>query len=173
MDSSIIDAPLGLANVLTLVLALICLEASWRQGRGGIIRRWRVAVPAAIATVIALVLLAGVFDATLAYDAEWLAAAGLGALIGRTRGWLTYMETDRAHGVVRLPRTMDGLLVSLALVALCLVDFVSAASDGPLLHPAHVAAGAAFCAGYLAFRAIGMTLRSLRLTPPQSLDSVR
>jgi hypothetical protein len=168
-DTSIIDAPLGLANVLTLILALICVEASWRQSAGGLFKRWRVALPAALAIAIALVLLAGVFNATLAHDAEWLIAAVLGAAIGRTRGWLTHMETDAARGIVRLPRTIDGLLVSLALAALSIVDFISAASDEPLVPPCYVAAGAAFCAGYLAFRALGMTLRSLRF-PPRGLS---
>ncbi len=81
------DAPLGLSNVLTVLVAVGCLWTMLPQSRGGVLKLWRLAMPACLAVVQALVLLAGVFDATLGHDAEWIAAliVGGGALIGAIR----------------------------------------------------------------------------------------
>ena len=45
---------------------------------GGVMRLWRLAMPAAFATVVALMLLSGMFEATMQHDAEWVIALLLG-----------------------------------------------------------------------------------------------
>jgi hypothetical protein len=155
-------APLSLSNVLTVLVALLCLWTMSPQAHGGVVRLWRLAIPACFAAVEALVLLAGVFDATFAHDAEWLAGLVLGAVIGRMRGWTMTVQVDQMWGLVRLPRTNDGRLAALALVALSAIDFTSAALEDPVIEPQHVAAAAALCAGYIGCRALSLIVRSIR-----------
>ncbi len=155
-------APLSLSNVLTVLVALLCLWTMSPQAHGGVLRLWRLAIPACFAAVEAMVLLAGVFDATFAHDAEWLAGLVLGAVIGRMRGWTMNVQVDQMWGLVRLPRTNDGRLAALALVALSAIDFVSAALEDPVIEPQHVAAAAALCAGYIGCRAVSLIVRSGR-----------
>src|SRR5437867_277935 len=149
-------SPLSLSNVLTVLVALLCLWTMSPQAQGGVLRLWRLAIPACFAAVAALMLLAGVFDATLMHDAEWLAGLVLGAVIGRMRGWTMAVQVDQMWGLVRLPRTNDGRLVALALVALSAIDFISSALEDPVIEPQHVAAAAALCAGYIGGRALSL-----------------
>jgi hypothetical protein len=123
---------------------------------------WRLAMPAAFATVVALMLLSSMFGATLRHDAEWVIALLLGGFIGRTRGWTLSVEIDQRWGLVRLPRAVDGLLIAAGVVALAVIDFTSAALDEALVDPVHIAAGSAFCAGFLACRALAIIVRATR-----------
>ena len=159
-----IDAPLGLANVLTVIFAVSCLSIMAAQARAGIVRTWRLAMPAVFAAIVAIVLLAGVFEATLAHDAEWLAGLVLGGLIGRICGHALAVEIDRIWGLVRVPRNVDDIAAAVGLVILSLIDFASAALRSPVIHPVHVAAAAAFCAGFIGFRAIAIIARSSHAT---------
>jgi hypothetical protein len=155
-------APLSLSNVLTVALALLCSWTMSPQARGGVVRIWRLAVPPCFAAVEALVLLAGVFEATWAHDAEWLAGLLLGAAIGHLRGWRLAVAVDRTHGLVQLPRTNDGRLAALALIVLSGIDFASAYLADPIVEPQHVAAAAAFLAGYIGCRALSLVVGSTR-----------
>ena len=157
-------APLSLANVLTVILAISCLSVMAAQARERIVRTWRLAIPAVFAGVVAIVLLAGVFDATLVHDGEWLAGLAMGGLIGRACARTLAVETDRVWGLVRVPRAADGLLAAVALVILSFVDFASAALRSPVIEPVHVAAAAAFCAGFIGLRAIDIITRSSHAT---------
>ncbi|WP_139373857.1 hypothetical protein [Enhydrobacter aerosaccus] len=132
---------------------------------------WRLAVPPGLAAVVALVLLAGVFNATIAHDAEWAIGAVLGAAIGRMRGWMMCIESDQRWGLVKLPRSVDGLAAAFGLVVLSMIDFTGAALEDPVIEPQYVAAGAALCAGYLVFRAIAMTLRASRAPHVELYDA--
>lgn len=170
-DGSVVDAPLSLANVLTVALAVLCLWTAGSQASGGVIKQWRLAVPPCLAAAVALVLLAGVFNATIAHDAEWVAGGILGAAMGRTRGWLMRVDADRKHGLVRLPKAIDGILVAFGTVVLAMVDFASAAREEAVIEPNHVAAAAAVCAGYLGFRALGMTMRAVRAPHVELYDT--
>lgn len=156
-------APLSLSNVATVAFATICLWTIAAQARGNVVKLWRLAVPPCFAAVQAFVLLAGVFDATLGSDAEWLAAALVGGVIGRTRGWTVAVEVDRMRDLARQHRASDGLLAGVALLLLALVDFISAALQDPVVEPQHVAAGAAFCAAYLGCRALAIAVRVTHL----------
>jgi hypothetical protein len=46
---------------------------------------------------------------------------------------------------------------------LAVIDFASAASQDPIIEPQHVAAAAAFCAGYLGCRATAVAVRAAHL----------
>ncbi len=164
-------APFSLSNVLTVVLAVMCLRSLLAQSSGGIVKLWRLAVPPCLAAAVALVLLAGVFDATPAHDGEWLAAAVLGGVVGRAKGWLARIEADQRWGLVRLPRSTDGVIVGFIVVVWALLDSLGAALEDPVVQPQYVAAGAALCAGYLAFRALAMTVRAERAPHVQLHDA--
>jgi hypothetical protein len=161
-DSAILIAPLSLSNVLTVMCALICLWTASPQASGGVWRLWRLATPGAFAAVMSLMLLAGVFEATWQHDAEWLLALLLGSLAGRTRGWTMHVEIDQRWGLVRLPRSVDGLLAALGVVAMSALDFLSSALEAVLIEPQHIAAGSALFAGFLACRALAIIVRSSR-----------
>jgi membrane protein CcdC involved in cytochrome C biogenesis len=156
-------APLSLSNVATVVFAALCLWTIASQARGNVVKLWRLAVPPSFAAIQAFVLLAGVFDASLVNDAEWLAAAIVGGVIGRMRGWALAVEVDRRWDLVRQRRSPDALVMGAALVMLAVIDFAGAAALEPILEPQHVAAGAAFCAGYLGCRAIAIAVRANHL----------
>ena len=164
MPSPITDAPLGLVNVITVILAVSCLSVMAAQARAGIVRLWRLAIPAGFSAVVAIALLAGVFDASLAHDAEWLAGLVLGGLIGRACGHSLAVEIDRVWGLVRVPRTIDDVAAATALVALSFIDFALDALRSPVIHPIHIAAGAAFCAGFIAYRAVAIITKSSHAT---------
>jgi hypothetical protein len=155
-------APLSLSNLLTVMLALACLHTIAPQSRGGVVKLWRLALPPCFAAVEALVLLAGVFDASMSHDAEWVIAALLGAFLGRMRGWSMPVEVDRMWELVRLKPSFDGQLAALALVGWSAIDFTSASLEVPILACEHVAAGAALFAGYLSARALAIAVRAMR-----------
>jgi hypothetical protein len=159
-----IDAPLGLSNILTVLCALACVWSVSPEQRGRAMRTTALAVPSAFAGIVALVLLAGVFEATLEHDAEWIGALLLGALIGRARGWSLPVELSLPGGMVRLRARWDGVFMAAGIAVTAIVDFLNAALEQPVLHPAHVAAAAAFCAGFLACRALAILVRHTRMT---------
>jgi hypothetical protein len=162
MPAASLITPLSLSNVLTLFAALVCLWTMSPQASGGVWRLWRLAVPGVFATIVSLMLLAGVYEATWQHDAEWLVALLLGGLIGRTRGWTLSIEIDQTWGLVRLPRSIDGLLAAAGVVAMSALDFASAALEAMLVEPQHIAAGAALCTGFLCCRALAIIVRSTR-----------
>src|SRR5262245_10668914 len=114
---------LSLSNLLTVILAVTCLSTMLPQARGNVVKIWRLAVPPALATVEALVLLASVFEADLWSDAEWLLAAVAGAAVGRMRGWSVPIEVDQLSNLLRQRRSPDATLAATALVLAALVDF--------------------------------------------------
>lgn len=155
-------APLSLCNVLTVIMAVTCLSTMAALSRGEVVKMWRLAVPASLAVVQALVLLAGVFEATFTHDAEWLIAGLIGSMLGRARGWAMPVAVDRTHGLVQPPRSVDGKLAAGALVILALVDFAGAAFEDPVLPCDVTAAAAAFFAGYIACRSAAIGMRAGR-----------
>jgi len=164
-------APLSLSNVLTLLAALVCLWTMSPQANGGVWRLWRLAMPAAFASVVALVLLAGVFDATWQHDVEWLAALVLGGLVGRIRGWTLPVAIDQMWGLVRLPKSKDGLVAAFGIVAMSVLDFTSATLEEAVVDPQHIAAGAALFAGFIGCRALAIIVRSTRAPHVQLHDA--
>jgi len=155
-------SPLSLANLLALLASFVCLWTVSPQARGGVVRLWRLAIPAMFASIVALMLLSSVFEATFLNDAEWVIAALLGGIIGRSFGWNLTVEIDQRFGLARLPRTVDGLVIAYSLVGLAALDFISSALEEVFIAPEHVAAGAAFCAGFLGCRALAIIVRATR-----------
>ena len=125
------------------------------------------------ALVEAMVLLAGVFEATFVHDAEWLVAAVIGGIIGRMRGWTIPIAVDHVRDLVRVRRSFDGQLAAAALVLFALVDFTGAALEDPLIACQYTAAGAAFFAGFLVFRALSVAVRAMRSPHVELLDPHR
>ncbi|MFI5001724.1 MAG: hypothetical protein ACHQK9_17730 [Reyranellales bacterium] len=166
-------APLSLSNVITVFLAAMCLWTIVPQSRGGVVRLWRLAIPASFAAVEALMLLASVFDATPTHDGEWLGALVVGGLIGRMRGWSIAVEVDQAWGLVRLRPAIDGVVVAGGLAVLAAIDFVGAAFEEPILAPQNVASGAALCAGFIGFRALATVVRAMRAPHVELHDAER
>lgn len=155
-------APLSLSNVLTVLLAFACLWTVIPQAQGGRVRLWRMALPPALAVAQALVLLAGVFDATFLHDAEWLAAGLLGGFLGRMRGWNLAFDLDRARRLVSTSASIDVHLAAIGLVVLAALDFTSASLETPIIPTDVVASCAAFVAGYIACRALALAVRVAR-----------
>ena len=164
-------APLSLSNILTVLVAIACLWSIAPQARGDGVKLWRVAVPPGFAIAQALVLLAGVFDATFAHDMEWLAGGIFGAMLGRMRGWALSFDVDRVRGLIKVQPSIDVHLAAIGLVVLAAIDFTSASLEDPVVPTDFVAAGAAFFAGYMACRALAIAVRVSRAasaTPPSS-----
>lgn len=157
--TSPLDAPLGLCNVLTVLCALACLWAISPQARGAVIRLWAMAIPPGFGAVVAIVLLAGVFNETWIKDAEWVGSLIFGAIIGRMRGGSLPVQVAPTGDRIRLPAALDGLGMAAAIVAMAIVDFISAASDAPIIAQIHVASVSAFGAGYLGCRALAVLVR--------------
>ena len=70
-----------------------------------------------------------------------------------------------------MPRTVDGLIVGFALLVVAMTDFAGALLDDPVIEPQHLAAAAAFCAGYVGLRALGMTMRAVRAPHVELYDT--
>lgn len=155
-------SPLSLSNVLTVLVALLCLWTMSPQARGGVMRLWRLGVPAAFAAVVSLMLLSSVFDANFRHDIEWVLALAIGGVIGRTRGWTLPIDIDHRFGLVRLPRSRDSLFAAAGIVAAATIDFASAALEAQPVGPEHIAALAALCAGFIGCRALAIIVRSTR-----------
>lgn len=155
-------APLSLSNLITVVIAVICLSTILPQARGNVVKVWRLAMPASLGMVEAFVLLAGVFEADLASDAEWLAALFVGGMAGRMRGWSMAMEVDQTSSLMRLRRSADGTMAAAGLVLVALIDFGSAAVREVWIDPEHLAAAAALFAGFLGGRALAMAVQISR-----------
>ena len=166
-------APLSLSNVLTVIMAVTCLSTITAQSRGEVVKLWRLAVPASLAVVQALVLLAGVFNATFPHDAEWMMAAAVGSIIGRTRGWTMPFAVDHTRDLIRLPRSFDAVVAALALVILSFVDLTGAALEDAIVPCSIVAAASALFAGYIACRALALAVRAMRAPHVELMDSQR
>jgi hypothetical protein len=163
---------LSLANGLTLLFAALCLWTMAAQSRGGVTTLGRVALPGGFALMATLMLLAGVFEASILFDILWVAAFALGSMIGRIRGWMLTVQTNKEAGLVMLPATVDGLIVAGILAMLSMIDFTSAMIGEPVIDPGYIAAASALCAGFLGYRVLVIALRVVRPTPSKVSNAV-
>jgi hypothetical protein len=154
--------PLSLVNVLTVLAAGACLWAVVPEAQGKPQKLWRLAVPAFLATLVALVLLAGAVT-SFAHDATWAAAALIGTIGGVVRGRSVGVQTDQVWGVVRPQPVVDGAVVAVGVVAAALIDAIAGfLPQGSLPRQAHIAAASSLFAGYLAGRAWIIGTRAAR-----------
>lgn len=154
--------PLSLVNILTVVAASACLWSVVPEAQGKPQKLWRLAVPPFLATLVALVLLAGAVT-TFAHDATWVGTAVVGAIVGAIRGRSLGVQTDQMWGVVRPQPAVDGALVAVGVLAAALLDAVSGfLPQGTLPRQAHIAAASALFAGYLSARAWTLGMRAAR-----------
>jgi len=154
--------PLSLVNILTVIAAAACLWAAVPEAQGKPQKLWRIAVPPFLATLVALVLLAGAVT-SFAHDATWAATALVGTVAGVIRGRSIGVQTDQVWGVVRPQPALDGAVIAVGVVAAALVDAVAGfLPQGTLPRQAHIAAASSLFAGYLAGRAWSMGTRAAR-----------
>lgn len=154
--------PVSLVNVLTVVAALGCVWSGVREARGVPQKLWRLAVPPFLATLVALVLLAGAVT-SFAHDATWAATALVGAVVGVMRGRSVSVQTDQVWGVVKPSPVLDAAAVAVGVLAAALVDAATGfLPQGTLPRQAHIAAVSSLFAGYLAGRAWTMATRAAR-----------
>ena len=154
--------PLSLVNVVTVIAAAACLWAIVPEAQGKTQKLWRLAVPAALALLVALVLLAGAVT-SFAHDATWAATAVVGTIGGTVRGRSVGVQTDQVWGVVRPQPVLDGAVVAVCVLATALLDAVAGfLSQGVLPRQAHIAAASALFAGYLPGRAWTIGTRATR-----------
>ena len=81
-------SPLSLSNIVMVLIALVCARMVSNQTAGRVRSVVVVAIPAALALVVALLLLMEEFYATLVTDGLWLGALLLGSVPGITIGSL-------------------------------------------------------------------------------------
>jgi hypothetical protein len=154
--------PVSLVNVLTVVAATGCVWSVVREARGKPQKLWRLAVPPVLATLVALVLLAGAVT-SFAHDATWAATALIGAVVGALRGRSVGVQTDQVWGVVKPRPAFDAAAVAVGVLAAALADAVAGfLPQGTLPRQAHIAAVSSLFAGYLAGRAWTMATRAAR-----------
>lgn len=154
--------PLSLVNVLTVVAAGACLWSIVPEAQGKPQKLWRLAIPPFLATVVALVLLAGAVT-SFTHDATWAATALLGAVSGVMRGRSVGVQTDQMWGVVRPQPVVDGALMAAGVLLAALVDAIAGfLPSGTLPRQAHLAAAGSLFAGYLAGRAWTIGTRAAR-----------
>jgi hypothetical protein len=154
--------PLSLVNILTVIAAAACLWAVVPEAQGKPQKLWRLAVPPFLATLVALVLLAGAVT-SFAHDATWVATALAGTVTGMIRGRSIGVQTDQVWGVVRPQATRDGALIAVGVIAAALVDAIAGfLPSGSLPRQAHIAAAGSLFAGYLTGRAWTMGTRAAR-----------
>ena len=166
-------APLSLSNVFTVMIAVACLTTIAAQSRGEVTKLWRLAVPASLAAVQALILLASVFEASFVNDAEWLIAAIAGSVVGRARGWAMPIAVDQTRSLIRLRRSLDGQIAAVGLVICAFVDFTGAALDEAIIPCEHTAAATALFAGYIACRSLAIAVRASRVPNLELIDPQR
>lgn len=153
---------LSLSNGLTLVFAALCLWTMAAQARGGMTSLGRLALPGGFALLATLMLLAGVFESSILFDLLWLAAFVVGSVIGRIRGWMLPVRSNKESGLVALPATIDGVVVAVVLAIVAAIDFASSMLGKAIIEPGYNAAISALCAGFLGYRVLVIVLRVVR-----------
>lgn len=154
--------PLSLVNIVTVLASCACLWSIVPEAQGKPQKLWRLGAPAFLATVVALVLLAGAVT-SFAHDATWTATALLGTVAGMIRGRSVGVQTDQMWGVVRPQPALDGAVTAVGVLAAALIDAISGFfPEGTLPRQAHVAAASALFAGYLSGRAWTIGTRAAR-----------
>lgn len=149
----------NLLHLVLLACALPCARYTLSEMRHRPLPRGRLAAPALLAMVCALVFLLFHLGSQ---RPPWIFAAALaaGLTIGALRGFTLQLEVDHTFDKVRLPRAHGSFLVALTLVAAVLLE-IGGSFAGPNGLPFRLIAPeiAAACAGILSGRALAIAMR--------------
>jgi hypothetical protein len=152
----------NLAAILNLAIAAGCVWAALPEVRNRPVRLWRLGVPPLLATVVAIVLLAGTQTNHL-LEGIWLGAAILGVAAGAPMGRRARSETDQMWGLVRLQPTYVGVVAAGCILAMAVIDSLTTLLGYP---PAPTnrdpAIGGALFAGFLAGRVWTFAAKAIR-----------
>ena len=149
----------NILHVAVLGGALLCAHGTLREMEHRPLTPGRLAAPVLLAFGCTLVFLLFHLGA---HKPAWtfLAALGMGLVVGTMRGLSLALEVDHMFGRARLPRARGSFLVACGLIAIVLAE-IAGALVGEAADPlrAILPELAAFCAGVLAGRAGGIAVR--------------
>jgi hypothetical protein len=153
----------NLAALLNVLLAAAGVWATLPEVRGWPFKLWRLGLPAFFCTMTSIVMLANTPTPHFV-EFMWLAAGGIGLVVGLIVGGRVDVKTDQMWGLIQFERSFSGLLSAILILMLVVTD--SAAlwlGRGVWASGWDPAAAAALLAGFLdgrAWRMAGTAVRS-------------
>lgn len=147
---------LYLTHGVMLLSALAAVFTTIPECTGRIVHWWRPAVPALLAALSALALIAYPTWGELKNPALWMFAI-VAAVVGLARGYLLQIDVDQIWSLVRPQRSYDGLLVAVLLMVLAVIEILLAAI-GPADQPT-MELGMTVAASFLVGRAAAVLFR--------------
>jgi hypothetical protein len=154
--------PINLVDIAGIAMAAACAYSTLPDPQGRPRKLWRLGLPPLLGIGVSLLILAGAV-VSFQHDATWMATALFGTFLGWLRGRFVAVETDQVWGTVRIPPHYDTAIAAVLIFIIALLDGISGVfTPGTLPKHAHMAAGTALCAGYLAGRAWTLARRAMR-----------
>jgi hypothetical protein len=152
----------NLAALLNVLLAGAGVWATLPEVRGWPFKLWRLGLPAFFGTMTSIVMLANT-PTSHVVEFMWLAAAGIGLVVGLIVGGRSKISTDQMWGLIQFERSFSGLLCTTLILMLVVTD--SAAlwlGHGLWDSKWDPATAAALLAGFLDGRAWRMASTAVR-----------
>jgi len=140
-----------------LLCAVAAVGLSIPEARGRVMAAWRVPVAAFLAVLSAVILIAYPTWGELKNPALW-AFAIVATVVGIARGYWMQLDVDHGHGLIRLTKGRDGIVMAIALLVLVCLEVVVAAirpADQPTME-----LGLSILAFFLAGRAAAVAWRA-------------
>lgn len=144
-------------HALMLLFALAAAVMALPEGRGRIMRGWRLLATALLGAMAALALIAYPTWGELKNPGLWMFAILAGAA-GVARGYWIKIDIDHNWSLIRLRNAIDGPLAAGGLVLLAVIEIVLAAV-GPADQPT-MELGMTVLAAFLVGRASAVLMRS-------------
>ncbi|WP_422002940.1 hypothetical protein [Reyranella sp.] len=116
---------LYLTHGLMLLSALAATAAAFPECRGRVVHRWWPALPALLAAVSALALIAYPTWGELKNPGLWMFAI-IACVAGVARGYTLNLDVDQIRGLIRPQRSFDGTLAAAAMSVLAVIELVIA-----------------------------------------------
>ena len=113
------------AQAVIVLAAVGAMLSAVPEGRGGVIRPWRMLVPPGLAALAAFVEVVYPSPKELNQPEMWELAI-IAGIIGLVRGQFMPMEVDQIWNVIRLRRAPEGLWATIALMLIALVGAAEA-----------------------------------------------
>jgi hypothetical protein len=158
-----------LTHGLMLLCAFAAACAALSESTGRIVPEWRPVVPALLAALSALSLIAYPTWGELRNPGLWMFAV-LAALAGMARGYRLRIYVDHSWRLIRLQKAHDCLAAAAGLAGLALVE-IALAATGPADQPT-MELGLTVIASFLVGRSATVLLRS-RHEPQSDLHDSR